>query len=296
VKNENTKKIKQHYVWKYYLRPWAINNQIICQREGKVFKTALENVAQKRNFYRMHELSKEEIEYLRLFFENIPPTLKQLANGWIDIFKYVFDIKNMLLLKNTEAFDTLINNFEEEFMCEYENMGRKYLETLQLGNTSFFSNEKSCMEFILFLTVQYFRTEKIQKDILKIKSKFINIRIEKMWYIMRNIFATNVAGNIYVERNNWEIIKLENNNNIPFITGDQPIVNILSEKCEQTEKLAFYYPVTPTIGILLKEKKEDYRRIENLNDVLFYNNKMAYFSDSLLFFNTEDTKKCLGEI
>jgi len=64
-----TKKIKQHYVWKYYLKPWTINDQIICQREGKIFKTALENVAQKRNFYQIHEPSKDEIEYLRLFFK-----------------------------------------------------------------------------------------------------------------------------------------------------------------------------------------------------------------------------------
>lgn len=30
--------IHQHYVWRYYLRQWANNDQIYCLRSNKVFR------------------------------------------------------------------------------------------------------------------------------------------------------------------------------------------------------------------------------------------------------------------
>lgn len=42
------KKIHQHYVSRFYLKAWAIDNQIYWLRNGKIFRTSLMNVANEK--------------------------------------------------------------------------------------------------------------------------------------------------------------------------------------------------------------------------------------------------------
>lgn len=60
------KKRKQHYIWRYYLNAWATDEQIFCLRENKIFKTNLMNIGNIRDFYRLKELSNQDIEILNL--------------------------------------------------------------------------------------------------------------------------------------------------------------------------------------------------------------------------------------
>jgi len=60
------KKRKHHYVWKYYLKPWVSDDQVVCLRDHKVFKTSLENVANSRDFYRLKEMSEADIYFLKM--------------------------------------------------------------------------------------------------------------------------------------------------------------------------------------------------------------------------------------
>jgi hypothetical protein len=57
------KKRKQHYIWRYYLNAWATDEQIFCLRENKIFKTNLMNIGNIRDFYRLKELSNQDIKF-----------------------------------------------------------------------------------------------------------------------------------------------------------------------------------------------------------------------------------------
>jgi len=48
-------KKRQHYVARYYLKPWSDNEQIYCIRNQKVFKSNLMNIAQEKYFYELQE-------------------------------------------------------------------------------------------------------------------------------------------------------------------------------------------------------------------------------------------------
>jgi hypothetical protein len=269
-------------------------------RNGKVFTTTLENIAQERDFYRLNELTSYEIFFLQNFFYDLPAPLRMLANNWIKILNYVFDLKNAFsnanLSENPDKdFDTLINNAEEELQSKYENIGDKYLKMLWTERTDFYEDEQSNCEFTTYLTMQYFRTRNMQNKMIINKEKYKNVRIDKMWNIMRNIFATNVAGNIYIDRENWELVPLKNNTAIPFITGDQPVINLHGKEREKTEKLIFYYPIKPDFSVLLKKKNEIYRTILNEIDIIFYNDKIVHYSNMEIFSNSLQIKDFISK-
>jgi len=53
------------------------------------------------------------------------------------------------------------------------------------------------------------------------------------------------------------LILLENETDVPFITGDQPVINLLSPGTGEPPKLlAFYYPVSPQLAVILDEASE----------------------------------------
>jgi hypothetical protein len=294
------KKRKQHYIWKYYLQPWTVDGQIVCMRNNKIFTTNLENIAQERDFYRLNKLTSDELLFLKQLFLDLPEPLRILANNWITLSNYIFDVKEVFSKAGIskvpdKEFDVLINNAGEELQSKYEVVGKKYLNLLWNKETKFFETEQSSCEFITYLSMQYFRTKNMQNKMLVGKEKYKTIRIDKIWNVMRNIFATNVAGNIFIDRENWELVPLSNVTSIPFITGDQPVINIYGKMGEKTEKVMFYYPIKPDFAILLKKKNDSYTLISDEDNVIFYNNKIVYYSDMQIFSNSLQMEKYFNE-
>ncbi|MCL2184169.1 MAG: DUF4238 domain-containing protein [Chitinispirillia bacterium] len=288
------KKIRQHYVWKYYLKPWCTDGQIVCQirSTGNIFKASTNDVAVKKKFYKINELSMEDIEFLKAFSDRLSTCPKRVANDWINLYKSIFDIRNGFvnpeIRKNfDDIFDVFINNIEEDTMCIYENLGEKYLNQLRLGDISFYSDEDSFLDFNFYIVMQYLRTEKMAKSIPDVNAK-------KSWHVMREILTSTIVWNVF-KIGEWEMVKLDNTTEIPFITGDQPVINILNEKDKPQQKMMLYYPITPQIAILIKEKDEKYRNINDLDDVRFYNNKIVQFSENQIYSNTENIKECISQ-
>ena len=90
------RKRKQHYVWRRYLKSWAMDEKIFCLSDGKIFRTNLENVAQERYFYKLRELSKEDVAFIRsLLIEGSHPILADINEGWLGIFNIIFRYNNI---------------------------------------------------------------------------------------------------------------------------------------------------------------------------------------------------------
>jgi len=89
-------KKRQHYVWRHYLKQWTINEKIFCHREGVIFGSGLMGVGQSRYFYKLNELSKQDIHII--YKVAIEPTynhLQKINKNWVFLFNYVFEIKNL---------------------------------------------------------------------------------------------------------------------------------------------------------------------------------------------------------
>ncbi len=88
------KKRHHHYVWKKYLEPWTTNRQIWCLTNGGIFRTNPKNIGQARDFYKLKELSDEDIAFIfKLAIAPGPPLLQELKNNWIKSFNSIFQIR-----------------------------------------------------------------------------------------------------------------------------------------------------------------------------------------------------------
>ena len=82
------KKRHHHYVWRNYLRAWAADDAIWCFREGKVFKTNLMGVGQKRDFYKLKELTEADILFIKkVAIEPSKGKFRELNDGWLELVK-----------------------------------------------------------------------------------------------------------------------------------------------------------------------------------------------------------------
>ncbi len=190
----------------------------------------------------MKELSKSEAEFLvRLFEAKDISLINDLNRNWIKIFNVVFELKNNTIIKGNSELDSQIDeleqNLSEDLHMNIEDSGFVYLDCFYREDTSFFLNDDHRAKFLLFMMVQYCRTIRMKEGISKINGRG-HLAFDKAWNIMVFIMATNVGMRIYAEKDQWELIGLKNRTTIPFITSDQPIINLyLKDTPEENAKL-----------------------------------------------------------
>ena len=109
------------------------------------------------------------------------------------------------------------------------------------------------MAFFRFIAHQYFRTKRIRESFERVLSQTSpDHDFGHLANVVSHIGAENVGASLFVDRNEFDIIFLESKGNIEFITGDQPVVNLLGTgDGSETTELALYYPISPVLACLL---------------------------------------------
>jgi len=82
----NNMKKQQHYIWKHYLSSWTCDKKIWCKRKGKCFQTSLENVGQKRFFYKAEQLNQFEQTIVENFIHAMHPSTYELSLSTLNIY------------------------------------------------------------------------------------------------------------------------------------------------------------------------------------------------------------------
>ena len=201
------------------------------------------------------------------------------------------------------------NNMIEDMYSETENKAIKLIREIISGNLNFYYNNSpqtviadangmdSKMEFIYFVCAQYFRTKNMRQrfisDMTKIPDlvfeekgiKKENIDFENIVHLWFEVLSSRLADNLY--KRQARLIVLKNNTQVPFITSDQPVINIKEDykSQEDVEELVFYYPLSPTVAILLNDDNESKEMELTEYEVDFYNRKMISASREQIFSN-----------
>lgn len=282
------KKRRHHYVWRHYLRAWSENEQIWCSRDNKIFPSNLMNIGQERDFYRLKDLTTQDIEFIKLLIgANQSEMLTKLNHGWIKLFTAVFKIRetvNVLGISDSdfeEEIEKQIINIGEDFHSDIESGAIKFLDGMLTNDTDFLNDEDSSIEFIHYLCVQYFRTKNIKESASSAVSQLGLLDIDKAWNILSHIFSTTLGWGIYAERAVWNVVILENLTSTPLITGDQPIINTYAafgNEVIEHDHLEFYYPLSPNKALLLT-KKTEYQKVPHKE---LSETEVAYFNDAIV--------------
>jgi len=302
-----TKVKQQHYVWRKYLKPWADREMIwTCFKKlNKIEKVNLMGVAQERYFYRLIDLSESEELFLKNYIEeNSPPVVKNLNFDFLRLFTSTSRLKKQLeesinpnidKEKLTKEIEILETNLMENAHTRVEALGHKLLEYRTLSDLKTIKNDDYLFEAILFLCFQYVRTKNMKVSAMEYcKGKSYEKLVKKIWNILSYVTAATLARNISVHPN-LRFIFIENATTNLFITGDQPVFNILNDKVNDNGDiidLEFYYPITPKHALIIHFREDQLIEFisKSADDSIinFLNGKVVENSDFYVFANNEE--------
>ena len=281
---------RQHYVWRHYLAKWKnANNLVWCLRNGRIFQTNPINIMVERDFYRLHLLTKTDIFILqKVMVEQTSPHLRELHKDLLRKFTAIAQI-NEWLKSHPRATDAekayaskLVIEAEEMLHAGAEADFIPIMDSILAKDTKLLCSDEKSMYLFYFISMQYFRTKNMRNKIERVNKEILPAaNIHRLTNLICHFAAINVGGSLYCDRRDFEIIYLECSKDTKFITGDQPVVNVFANNDgTPPDKLVFYYPVSPCLGMLLAEKEMQLgelpttfgtTELNELNDLIAWN-------------------------
>jgi hypothetical protein len=251
------RKRRHHYVPKFYLEPWSENGQILCLRKGKIKHVGLSDVGVEKDFYAASDLTPEDIEVLRRGV--IAPSnegARAIHESLLRDFAQVA-YANRLLKESPEMADEAkkviretVSNLDENYHEAIEHDLQYALKCMLSGSVAFFSDVPEAGSFLRAVALFSLRT-KARREAMKsrVQMPLANASIDRIFGPMIHMLAVNVGGNLLVDRAQFRIVLVDNETAVPFITGDQPVINI-HEHCDAmgTPRGGMVYAAFPKDG------------------------------------------------
>lgn len=247
----------QHYVWRKYLETWQQSSgQLYCSRNGaKAFPSNPAKVMRKRDYYSLSRITKTDVAFLNVMFRKTPPELRKAHRRLIALLGYVANANHAIQTsgKATEEERKYVNDLvietEEKLQAEIEQRALPILEQLRHEQTDFLSDYNLTMSFFQFVAHQYMRTRASRERVgEELRHGFGHLK-----HLVCHCAAENIGASLFADRSKFQIIFLQSEAQDEFITGDQPIVNLLRSHDEDSPptELALYYPLDPHLSMIL---------------------------------------------
>lgn len=315
----------QHYVYRYYLEAWKIDNKnsLWCFSNGKIFESNPTNLGVKKYFNKFPELSKNDINIASKIVYNlykkdsnfkhiVREILEKYAHNANLIYDSVIYLNFLeyLNLKTDKPTAQTINNqktlisdfinhgFEDRY-TEIESTNKYIINQLRKGEINFWEEHKSKVNFIHYLLNQYFRTKKMRDNIIKMLESYLDafiklgeidsedvLNLNGISQIITDIMeAALYYDGIFIHKSLFLLI---NNTDIPFITSDQPVNNIspFNRDTNQFDEFILYYPISPKYSILIENETDTTKeRYLGTMDVEYYNHLIVQHSHNQIYSN-----------
>jgi hypothetical protein len=154
-------------------------------------------------------------------------------------------------------------------------------------------------EFFHGIFVQYFRTKAVKERVCQ-KENVLFDDMERVWDVLSYILAVEAGRSFFCSRRDFQIVVLDNDTQVPFITSDQPIINRMTEGhgWDVPDKMELYYPLSPTQAMLFLEKSTPTAGINqnvSIDEAHRYNMMMLDHSGLRVFSNSEEYLKFLKQ-
>jgi hypothetical protein len=150
--------------------------------------------------------------------------------------------------------DKFILELSENLHCFVEDRFKPILDLLLSGDLGFLQDTERAITFYYGLCVQFTRGNHIRRSRHNMTQEEFD-RHMRVSNVLANIIAVNVAHSLFVDRNLYTVLLLENASEVPFVTSDQPIINLSSNptRFKPPEKFELYYPLSPSKAAMLLE-------------------------------------------
>jgi hypothetical protein len=240
----------------------------------------------------------KHIEQLEALSQLMPNKSKDQS---FEIEKIIVDLKNKV--------DVSINNLMEDYLSDIEGESMKWIASLKESDCTFYysSNDEKAktqgyydddrFNFLYFVSIQYFRTKALKERwITNFKPalshpQWNSLGIPKEHICLENLHSLFMwefqnACAYGLRKKNAHLTILTNKTSIPFITSDQPVINLRADYQDlsnETTELVFYYPITPNIAITINDENTEDRANLSLQEVEYYNKAIVKSSHQNIF-------------
>lgn len=260
-----TGKKLHHFVPRFYLRAWEDEERVYCLQNHEIRRDIVRNLGAENYFYMLQELSSDDLNFLSAFIKDSPTGLRASHERLIRTLMLPYQAKRTLeeqgrsTPENIAEVNRAILELNENLHTSIEDEFQPYLAAMLLGDLEFLKDQERAAIFYRCISVQYARTNHIKQ------TKVVMDREERSRYFrianpLVHIVATNVGLSLYAERNAHTIRILENQTKIPFVTGDQPLINVASspKDVKPPERFDLYYPLSPRKAMVLLQPSSDF--------------------------------------
>lgn len=281
---------KQHYVWKKYLKAWADDTEKniwakIINKDA-ISQVGLTSVAQESFFYKIEKLSEDEMEYCRRFGQRFSPFIRYYSEELLKFYQ-----AGSAGVKSTDGKTYLSNQFFEDIHSGIEELGLPLVDCKSIDDLKGL-HFRVLDDSISFLCTQYFRTRKMRTALVNgtKSSPWESALFDKAYPYFSMLFASQMSINLIPQA---KYIFVKNNTDVPFITTDQPVINLLKDELDEdghVKDLKFYYPISPTSAIMisLESNMEMFSEQEvDRDEVARLNAKMKQQAHNFIFANNE---------
>lgn len=316
----STRKKSQHYVFRSYLNPWSKNERIWCLRRGQIFRSNLTGIACERFFYKSYPLTDEERDFVTkavIEVEGTPEPLKEVLYLLLDLYCFGHKAKEKLksyalniepdqeselamLSEKEHLLNTLIENGAEDWLAGIEDDFLPFLLQMREGKTEFYADFKSAGKFMLGLCVQSARTKRLQEASLRVMGQKIGSRNTRhMMSVTAHLMSIRLSFNLFRDRTSFKLEIIENESDTPFITADQPVINLHGDADPASappERLEFFYPISPKRAMVFLEKNTALPLKVGELSVNNYNVRLAQHSHEQIFSDSREYLESFSKI
>jgi len=296
-------KKKHHYVWSYYLKGWSADSKNVwyISKKGKPSFDSVKGIARENDFYKVGVIEENDLKLMGYWLRNSSDVVIKLHHMMVESIRL---IQSKVSLLNSEAaidinFEELIaSNLFENYLSMQEDAAVTVLQNLREGNVACLDDRDLYWSFSYYLGFQFSRTKRMRDALLisvdngpfsnEIKKTWRGF-YKRHWWFMCSFFGTNIAGDIALNKN-AKLQLLVNLTKEPFITSDQPVININPEGQHGTE-IDYYYPISSQYSIVIINSGRKYVEGEycNVDEVLLLNSLVAEFSGDTIISSSEDS-------
>jgi hypothetical protein len=266
-------KRNHHHVWANYMKRWSSNEQdvYITTRQKKIISHSVRNIAVEKDFYRVGHLTQEHINLIKGFSSLADKDLHKLHMAYLNDYRFIqyLEAKYRQSNKKDKEIEQLLEamkaNGIENYHTAHENEVQPILESLANRDLSILEDNEHMLNFMQFYAHQITRT-KTFKDNIKIAcsrandatGKSFNKILEESWWFLGYMFGINIGRSLYLSRKDDVHCLLLNDTDTPFITSDQPSINVhhaytKEVKPPEDDECDHYFPISPSVAYMINK-------------------------------------------
>jgi len=313
---EKHKQIKRnhHYVWSFYLKSWATDNNIFyISKKGKVACDSVKGLARETDFYKISTLNQKDIEFIKNISANSPQFLQEIHMSHLDDFLKLSNVSNIISrVKNVpeevlSVQKAIEHNSLENLHSFNEDTAVEVISKLAQGNSECLKSKNNMIAFCSYIGHQMSRTKSFKEKSMGavrenpdigVKHKELLGLFEKNWWFLSFMFGISIGCSLYESKDRDNHIFITNDTGHPFLTSDHPVINVHSSLALIAERQApesadFYIPLSPKYAYMINNS-EDYNHLAysiGLEDVEKFNKKIVDKSYRTVFGSTEAVLK-----